>query len=246
MGDAAVPDIEKALDLMVERESRGQYLPNAWLLLNAYARIKGPGAYPRLRALLDDRRLESLRVGLDDATAVSFGLTSYVAHRPWTEVGFDYGGPCGFPKPQSTLDQSILAFLAWQGNARLAFERTLGPRAEAALTSMLNGRTWEALRTELWHGKARSAAAVGYRWSGPEANLTLPPALFPGTPKGSTDALSPEIDTQFVTAAGAGCGSHRIKFSVAGDGGPFSRLRFVVDSPDIEDLLRLIASCASQ
>jgi hypothetical protein len=84
VGPAALPDIEKELDAIEQRgyESFGA----DWLEL-AYARIRGPAAYERLRKLEGDPKFgsdrlfgdDSQRRTLDGAIALSLGLTSFVS-----------------------------------------------------------------------------------------------------------------------------------------------------------------------
>lgn len=232
LGPAALPAIEGAFALMIDRESQGRLLPNEGLILLAYASIRGPAGYPRLRTLLDDRRLSSVQLGISEAVAVSLGLSAYVAYRPWTVVPRNPPLFCGGGTRKDALNQSILA---WEGNDPAALVTSLGPAARAALERSLDGKTWEALRGELWHGGARDSTGIGYRWLETEAGNRAQ-----DTPQGAPSA---EIEAEFVSAAGAVCGRRAIKFSEAGDG---VRKPSRLDNPDIIDLLGFIASCATE
>lgn len=64
LGGAALPDLEKELD-SIEKNPQG--FGTNWLLL-AYARIRGPAAFPRLR-----------RISGGSAVALSLALTSNVS-----------------------------------------------------------------------------------------------------------------------------------------------------------------------
>ncbi len=129
LGSAAVPDIEKAMDSL---EPYG-----AWWLLHAYARIQGPAALPRLRAVAKSPKLASLQYVLADSIALSLGLTGYVSGPE------DFGGAflCRAPRPGDALGDFLLA---WEMDGPSRLLGSLGPRGNTVL---------DAVPKELLHGK---------------------------------------------------------------------------------------------
>jgi len=241
LGASVAPDIEAALDSIEERGIQSASAAGSGWLVFAYARIKGPAAYPRLHRLIGNSGLDFLRMYLDQAVALSLGLTSYVSRLtpPIARL------LCRAEEPRDTLDQVILA---WERNDREKLEQRLGPNASAALSTLLRGRTWADMRAQLWPVKSGEAVAVGYRfettgrWSEPEE--TLDDQLQ--RQREFLDALNPvnpELETRFKNAAGDDCGRHLVDFRDALRGP--SRLTYLVDNPDLGDLLRLIAACAT-
>jgi hypothetical protein len=221
-GASAIPDLEAAFDVIEARGLGSGFAGHEWPLFRAYAEIKGPAAYPRLRKMIRspqfDFPLVTVRAGLDSAIALSFGLTSYVSAVRTPAKTFN----CLGDKPQDILDQLILA---WERDDRTWLEQQLGPNAVATLSSLLNGRTWADMRGQLWPGKSNPGAAVGYRFQ-----AAVPPAQRPPGPP------SIEINTLFKSAVGSDCGSYRVRFYTP---------TYLVDNQDLEGLLRLIASCAT-
>ena len=238
LGAAALPDIEKTLDSLDKEGLESKFSRNAGLVLFAYARIKGPQAYPRLQSMLGNSKLVFLQSAIDSSIAVSLDLTSYVSFRQWTSLPRGPVAICGHPEPRHALDQLILA---WEGNDRTLFEASLGAVAKSMLNSLLAGRSWAEMRTDLWHVESDSVA-LGYRFSGP-AKWSRPAMTFENMRdlSGSTeDSANPELDALFVSASGLECTKHRIRFVPAGD----LPARYVVDDSDLSGLLRALSSCA--
>jgi hypothetical protein len=71
-----LPDIEAELDA-IESSPKDYELGSPWLEL-AYAKLKGPSAYSRLRQMENESKSDSGRLHLDRAIALSLGLTSFV------------------------------------------------------------------------------------------------------------------------------------------------------------------------
>ena len=238
LGDSAIPEIEKELDA-IEMHGYQSGDGSSWLEL-AYARIKGPDAYPRLRRMGGNPRLGFDRHNLDSSIALSLSITSYVSDSRLLlrSIRCTRG-----PEPRDALDQLILA---WERNDRLWLEASLGPRASAALNLLLKGRTWADLRAELWHGRSPGGVAVGYRfdipgrWSAPQETLDE---------EGSSGAVAlpdnPDLETRFKNGSGGDCGRRRVKFLKTPMGAGPGYLMYVVDNFDLGDLLRLIGSCAT-
>ena len=235
LGASAIPNIEEALDSIEKFGKRSEFAINAGLLLDAYARIKTQTAYSRLRRMIENPELHFLGIRLDSSVARAFGLTSYVS---------GYRAPmrivhCRGEEPRDALDHLILA---WERNDRALLESSLGPNAKVALDSLLAGRTWEDMRTELWRGKSGPGVALGYRfaisgrWSEPEIRIE--------DDRNSAGAVymtvNPELDTLFRNVSGDDCGRRQVKFLNAK--GVSSM--YLVDNSDLRDLLSLLASCA--
>jgi len=242
VGAKAAPDIEAALDSVGARGSESPYADGAGWLVLAYARIKGPAAYPRLRAMLANTRLDFLRNALDNATALAFGITSYIS-RPLGPPNTLYCRPA---EPRDGLDQMILA---WLNDDQVRLEASLGQTASTALKSLLAGRTWADFRADFRHTRSAARPALGYRfrvpgaWSEPEE--TLDERLQQERQYPTLEA-NPKLDTLFKDGSGRDCGVYRIEFRGAPIVNmPAPPLRYLVDNADLGDLLRLIASCAS-
>jgi len=129
-----------------------------------YAKVRGAAAFPRLRELIENPRLEPFQNMLGESVALSLGLTSYLAS---SAIPLD-SDMCGSLEPRYSVDRLILA---WEREDQSVFENALGPNARKA---MLDGGGWLALRAELWRGRSSDWVAVGYRfeiagcWSEPE------------------------------------------------------------------------------
>jgi len=105
-GESAVAPLEAALDSLKETGTDSPYFVGAAWLMNAYARIKGRTACPRLWGILSNREaVRLLWIDVDRAAAVGLGLTSYVS-RLGGETSHTY--ICGFPEPRDVLDSLIL------------------------------------------------------------------------------------------------------------------------------------------
>jgi hypothetical protein len=239
MGISAIPAIEEAIKSIDERGEQSEFAMNAVWLLDAYARIKGPAAQPRLRSLIGNPKLVFLQAGLGDSVALSLGLTSYVSEFKVPTNIVDCSRPL---EPRHALNQLILA---WERNDRPWLEASLGPAARTAMESLLKGRSWASMRAQFWDTKTAGGGAVGYRfaipgrWSEPEETLEEEAENGDLTPS----PLNPEIETLFSNASGGDCGRLRIRFLQTQAGGKRGPLPYLVDNPDLGLLLRLIASC---
>jgi len=270
MGESAVPAIEEALDSYEARGGKSNVPSQAGWVLLAYARIKGPAAFPRLHRLIGNPNLAYRAGSIDFSIALALGLTSYVssfARMPAlddTHVCTVAGStaeelkvtPCVPPsrekspfrihcgrgdEPKDALDDLILA---WETDDRLLLETNLGPNAGLALEQLLKGKTWAAMRSELWPGPSERGVEVGYRfdiagrWSEPDEML-----LEERAPRGfEGDTARPQIETLFTNSSGGACGKVLLKFSKSWrDWG----LQSSVDNANFGDVLKLIASCAS-
>jgi hypothetical protein len=150
-GKAAVPELDRVLE-SIERDGEDSPFFNGWFLF-AYARAQGPAAAPTLMRLIRNPKLDSLQISLDRAIALSLGLTSYVSS------GRE-GGPliiCRREEPKDALDEFILAL---QRGDRTELESSLGPEARMALDRVVEGKSWEATRQELWHATPAGQSGV--------------------------------------------------------------------------------------
>jgi hypothetical protein len=271
MGLPAVPAIEEALDSLEARGWKSGVALQAGWLMGAYARIKGPEAFPRLHKLVGNPNLADHAYGVDGSIALALGLTSYVSSfarlpaldgvHTCTVAGSTAEElkvtPCVPPsrekspfrihcgrgdEPKDALDDLILA---WETDDRLLLETNLGPNAGSALEQLLRGKTWAAMRSELWPGPSDRSIEVGYRfaisggWSEPDE--TLEEKRGPRSFEGSYD--NPEIETLFTNSSGDACGKLLLKFSRSWRGG--WDLQYSVDNANLGDVLKLIASCST-
>lgn len=228
LGPVALPAIEEAIRTV---EETGEYVFNFHYLLSAYARIKGPAAFPHLRRMFDNPVGESLRRNLDEALALSLGLTSYISSSRLLMRTFSCSGVL---EPRHFLDQLILA---WEQDNREWVESSLGPNARSALKSLLEGRTWDNLRAEMWRSWSGGRVAVGYRfetsgWSSQPGEEHSGYERKPG---------NPEIDTLFTGPSGEQCGRQKVAF-LRTRGIP---REYQVDNTDLLALLRTISACAA-
>jgi hypothetical protein len=146
-------------------------------------------------------------------------------------------------EPRNALDQLILA---WERGDRRWFEATLGQRARGALRTLLKRRSWPKMRTEIWRIRPGERVAVGYRfkeagrWGEPRETLET------GFAVSDLDQTSPKIETLFKTSNGRDCGKHRVEFVRPLPGKWEPPLAYLVDDPDLDDLLRTITRCATE
>jgi hypothetical protein len=248
LGGTSLPLLEEALDSIEKRALQSVYAHGTGWLSIVYARNMGPAAVPRLRRLIGNPKLVWFQVQLDHSVALALGLTSYVTES--SEGPFQ----CRLQEPRDGLDRLILG---WKQNNRQTIENNLGPNARAALKLLLDGRDLEAMRAELWVGKS-GGGSVGYRfgipgrWSEPEETLELEKAYPTVTIR---ELLHAELATHFKNRSGDDCGSQRVAFLktvevnrqyVVGKRQYLvDPLQYLVDNSDLEELLRLIATCAA-
>lgn len=237
LGASAIPQIEAALDSIEQRGQASEFSFHAQWLLYTYAGINGRQAYPRLRRMAARPGLGLDEVGLDNAIAVSLGLTSYVSpSQPLVRRIL-----CRAEEPRDALSALILG---WEKNDLVQVRTSLGPSARASLESLLRGRTWRSVRSELWPDELGQGDAVGYRFetscrrADPEYKLT-PPDCFDPPPSATVD-----LPTVFKDATGADCVRQTVRFVDTTGGTTAPEYR--VDSPDVRGLLRAITSCAVQ
>jgi len=242
LGGSAVPSIEEAIDSIEERGRESEFSLNSGWLLYAYAKIKGPAAYPRLKRMVGRPNLGFLAYSLDTSIALSLALTSYVdSFRVPAKI------VCRTKEPRDALDQVILA---WERNDRRSFEAVLGPSAKVGLRSFLGGRTWTATRVSLWHGRPGGSVAVGYTfesggsWAEPEETLSEAVPVNTTSVDISKFPVNPEIPTAFTNSSGRDCGTYRVEFLSSRD--EMGRLAYLLNNPDLGDLVRLITSCAAE
>jgi hypothetical protein len=228
-------------------EKRGREAPGKLFasgpLFAAYAASQGKAAYPRLSRMIRNPRLHSVQSALDNAVAISLGLTSYVddLRRPWGLL------LCREQEPRDALDDVIIA---WENGDRNSLGESLGPDANSALTALLRGTTWAAVRARLWHANTRGIA-VGYRfeiadpWAQPYGTLDSEVA-GQGIDPGRSLPDSAEIDTSFTNASGSDCGRRLVKFVRVQYPGISGRSKYVVENDDLSDLLGVIGTCAAR
>ncbi len=243
LGSTAIPDLDSALDQIARQ---GEETPRPWdsrWLLYAYAKIRGPKAYQRLRTMADDPKLRFLSGPLDDSLALALLLTSYVSVSRVAQHFFGLQ-----VEPRYSLDSVILAWM--QGN-RTGMEEELGANARSSLKSLLAKRSWVDLEHHMWHGAPRSDAVIGYRfefagdWSQPEETLDQGlqnrRRFYPNVDELPTE---PKLLTQFVDKVGNKCVKREIRFVLLPAIPEGTGFRYFVDDNDMEALLRTISECA--
>ena len=245
LGASAIPDIESAFDLIERSGQQAKGAINSGWLVFAYARIKGPRAFPRFKAMIKNPRLGFLKRDLDDAVAISLGLTSYVS-RVGHQVPFVH---CGVVEPRDALDELVVA---WERDDRPRLEAHLGPNARVSLASLQAGRPWTSLRARLWRGRSASDSAMGYHLeiSGElsQPRETLDQAITDQRRFAHLERYAPTLDlqTRFVNRPGRGCGQRGVRFVLTEGRMKGMLTKYVVDDSNMEGLLRMIAACATQ
>jgi hypothetical protein len=206
-----------------------------WLQI-AYARIRSADGFQRLKRM--EIGFGTERRNLDVPIALALGLTSYVSDsRPAVRsISCSRG-----PEPRDALDRLILG---WERGDLGWLESSLEEVSRTRLHLLIKEYSWEGLQNHLW--SRRGAVAVGYRFAGggrwSEPPITLGPGWQSEDPaNGKSDRF--ELDTIFLDSQGAECGRRRIQFA--------RRMRsdtavYLIDQVNVLDLLRLIASCATQ
>jgi hypothetical protein len=154
-GNSAIPDLERALASIGKQGRDSKYVRNAKWLLLAYARISKADGFLRLQSLTTVPGLGFLQNDLDDALALSLGLTSYVSDsRPLDEVV-----RC---RPQEPRDAMDLLILSWERRDQNVLQASLGATSRAEFELLTQGRTWADLRAALWPGTSQHAIGIGY------------------------------------------------------------------------------------
>jgi hypothetical protein len=239
IGESAIPDIEEALQDLQAAGRQSKFSPNSQLLLLAYAHIRKSVAYFRLHEMAATPNLNYIAPGLEHAIAASLDLTSYVSNgSAAAKVSL-----CRAEEPRDPLN---LLVRAWERGERLLLEQSLGPTASAALSRLLQVKSWNDLRAELWPGsKEPDRMAIGFRfqipgaWSAPDDVLNKRQPAY--EPAGAVDGF--ELITTFTRGSGTVCGTRQIRFIPI-------RQRFttsyLVDNSDIANILRMISMCLSE
>jgi hypothetical protein len=177
---------------------------------------------------------------VDDAVALTFGLTSYLsAFRAIEESNIDQ---LGLPKihcdrghqPKDILDRFVLA---WEVRNRKLLGETLGRDAKYSLDQMPIGI--------LGGVPLDPSAAIGYRfmiegaWSEPEETLQELPAQV------NTAAYpdDPVVLVAFKNRRGADCGKLTVSFLSIREGPGFNS--YLIDDSNLPALLRLLSACAA-
>jgi hypothetical protein len=222
MGAAAVPELERAFDLLEARGWGSEFRINAGRLFDAYAQIKGTSAAPRLRKMISNPALAFLGAQLDRAMAVALHFTSYASASALRTVGICEMGAGG---PRVALNQVVRA---WAANNREWFEAALAPDAASALA---RAGGWTGVRSALRPSAAGSSVAVGYTFRQETAR----------------DKTARNLDTVFSNESGRECGAYRVRMAagpgVRGNVPPPRRLMWLVGNPDVDGLLRVISAC---
>jgi hypothetical protein len=232
-GEAAVPEIERALASATQGNSgvAGNSGSIRWLL-SAYATLMGSRAYPRLRALLEDRQAVGIRSHILDALAVGLNLTAYVASSSIPQRSL-----CGSPNPRDALSGLLFA---WETGDTELLSIKVGPKAAAALAASRIAPSVLRMKNKA----ASGLLAVGFKfnnagpWSTPIYALNAPDSE---APRLSSD-LRIHIETSFATQGGTKCGDLRLEFALTSSlQGPM----YMVDTEHIVELLQTVAGCAN-
>jgi hypothetical protein len=238
-GAPALPGLEFVLSSLERQGAKSRYFPVAEWLVLAYAKAAGPAAEARLREALTNPRLAPLALSLDNAIALSLGLTSYVSYIP--ERG-DFL-ICRRREPRDALSRLILSL---EQDDILGFESILSTRTRNVLSEALQVTPWESLRAQRWNAPLKTTTAVGYvfdvpgRWSEPEETL-----LGGGSSYDKSLVASSEFQlvASFKRGDGTDCGKRHLGFLRGEDGGMPS---YLLDDSDILGLIATLGSCAGQ
>ena len=236
-GGGAAAALQAALDSLETHGSQSEFATNAGWLLLVYARIKGRESYVRLSKMVGKPALNFLQSGLDDSIATALDLTAYISNSRQQA-----GSRCRRDEPRDALDQLILA---WERDDSESFDPRLGPRGKAALAYLLNGRTWEEMRSGLWPARPKGRVAVGYRFeiSGPWAEPAVDFAPVGDLRQTGIEPERPEIETRFLSGGGAACGVRRVPFVATRD--IDGTAKYLVDDADLGDFLRTLSACVT-
>jgi len=125
------------------------------------------------------------------------------------------------------------------------------------LTMLLEGTTWDGIRSEYWHGMPAGPIAMGYRldiaggWSEPDETLE-----DSGVDTHSQEPENPEIPVVFKDSSGRDCGRHVLRFLSRDDDSlnrvfpglasstPTPLPHYLINNADLGDVLRIISLCA--
>jgi hypothetical protein len=235
-GEAAVPELDRVLE-SIERDGEDSPYFSGWFLF-AYARAQGPAAASLLVRMRRSPKLDSLQISLDQAIALSLGLTSYVSSgRVSGELII-----CRRKEPKDALDEFLWA-LARGDRAEL--ESSLGPEAQMALDRLLEGKSWDEVHQELWPALSRGQSGLGYlfdirgRWSEPEETIEE------NRDDGDDPLTSTEValESQFKTSTGKNCAKYLVRFTKVSELG---RGRYLVDNTNLKDLISSTGVCFTQ
>ncbi len=233
-GESATRGLVEAIESIETSGDKSPFAPNAGLLLFVYAHIEGKRAYSKLEGMTLNPKAAFLRANLDTAEALSLSLTSHVtsSREPTKTVACDREY-----EPRDALDQLILS---WLRNDRQSLEKSLGTEARASLAALTTEH--RQLPKGLRYAKSETVA-VGYRFLIQGGYQVADSPFHDRLPVMGSGMDSPEIETQFTTASGSECGSERVKFRrTPGDGSPSF---YIIDNPDVTQLLARISSCAA-
>ena len=237
LGRTSLPAIQKALDSIETQGRKARESPGARWLLYAYASIKQREAFPRLRRMRVNPRLAFLARWFDASITVSLQLTSFRS----SVAGKLIKKPFPMGSPQETLDQFLLA---WILNDQPAFEETLSPRAKLDLARLLKKQSWRTFRLELLRKSSEPIVAFGYRFLGhpPGIPIGFPyekPIRIPRT------TTYPHFQIEFY-AWNQNCANIRLSLPRVEDPRPNSYSRFLIDTENIEPLLKELSPCLAR
>lgn len=236
LGERSVPALEEEFGAIAKKGENGQYTPNLQLLFYAYATIRGARAFPLLRDMELRPHFSSETVPIDGAIAAALGLTSYLS------VVHPLGRllvACQGQQPRNALDQMAVA---WERGDRLWFETSLSGAAARAV-AVKDDDEWQAFRRTLWRDAPNGA--IGYKFQVPGSS-SEPSTLIPSQARVPNDEEGVDLDTAFYDRNGRSCGHTMIRFIRVATPKPPGYLGYVVDNPNIADVLRLISACARQ
>jgi hypothetical protein len=236
LGERSVPALEQEFGAISKKGENGQYTPNLQRLFYVYARVRGARAFPLLRDMELRPHFSSETVPIDGAIAVALGLTSYlsIAHPSERLLA-----ACQGQQPRDALDQMIVS---WERGDPLWFETSLGETAARAV-AVKDDDEWQAFRRTFWRDAPN--AAIGYKFQIP-GSLSEPSMPIPFQARVPNEEEKLDLDTAFYDRNGRNCGHMMIKFIQGATPKPPGYLRYVVDNPNIADVLQLISACARQ
>ena len=237
-GDAANPELLRALDSLERDGEQSDYQTNAHWWLLAYARINGQQSYTRFKKMIQNPKLARMGSDLDLAIALALDLTSHVsASRPMVREF-----RCGRgDEPRDALDRLLLG---WLKGDRRWFESALSQKARAAVRPLWANTglaTWSGGQNLLGWGMV---ASVGYRlespgrWGEPEQTLEYHRA------RQNDDSVSTRfvLRARFVDREMRRCPAIPVHFLQIPIRGTPSRT-YLVDDTRVEGLLQAVITC---